>query len=90
MFILGLSFHCIYSVGYGFGHSLVPLSGFGTQVDLTGCFTSHATVGFFIKRAKPDFDCRTYGFTKMSQLLEAFPEKYDVKKYVVKNVKSNF
>ena len=32
--------------------------------------------GNFIKRAKPDFDCRTYGFQKLSQLLEAFPKRY--------------
>ncbi len=43
-----------------------------------------ATAGTFIKRAKPDFDSRTYGFTKMSQLIEAFPKIYKVKKYQVK------
>ena len=48
-------------------------------------YVNIATAGSFIKRAKPDFDCRTYGFTKMSQLLEAFPDKYDIKKRLVKN-----
>ena len=64
-------------------HGLLK-NAFDTYQDNDG-YVNAATVGFFIKRAKPDFDCRTYGFTKMSQLLEAFPAKYDVKKYVVKN-----
>lgn len=38
-----------------------------------------AKVGLFIRRAKPDFDSRTYGFQKLSLFLKNFPEKYDVK-----------
>lgn len=38
-----------------------------------------AKVGLFLKRAKPDFDSRTYGFQKLSLFLKNFPEKYDVK-----------
>lgn len=37
-------------------------------------FANVASVGSFIKRTKPDFDCRTYGYSKLPQLLEAFPE----------------
>lgn len=39
------------------------------------------TAGHFLKRTKPDFDCRTYGHTKLPQLLEAFPDKYEMKRY---------
>lgn len=38
-----------------------------------------AQVGLFLRRAKPDFDSRTYGFQKLSLFLKNFPEKYDVK-----------
>ena len=38
-----------------------------------------AKVGLFLRRAKPDFDRRTYGFQKLSLFLKNFPEKYDVK-----------
>lgn len=44
-------------------------------------FANVAPVGSFIKRTKPDFDCRTYGYPKLPQLLEAFPDKYEVKRY---------
>ena len=38
-----------------------------------------AKVGLFLRRAKPDFDSRTYGFQKLSLFLKNLPEKYDVK-----------
>lgn len=44
-------------------------------------YVTVAAAGHFLKRTKPDFDCRTYGHTKLSQLLEAFPDKYEVKRY---------
>lgn len=44
-------------------------------------FANVSAVGSFIKRAKPDFDCRTYGYSKLPQLLEAFPQKYEVTRY---------
>lgn len=44
-------------------------------------YVNVSSAGTFIKRAKPDFDSRTYGFLKLPQLLEAFPEKYEIKKY---------
>lgn len=44
-------------------------------------YANVAAVGDFIKRAKPDFDCRTYGYTKLSNLLNSFPDKYEVKRY---------
>ena len=48
-------------------------------------YVDASTAGDFIRRTKPDFDCRTYGFTKLSQLLEAFPKKYQVKRSTLKN-----
>ena len=48
-------------------------------------YANASLAGDFIKRTKSDFDCRTYGFTKMSQLLEAFPQKYKVERIAGKN-----
>ena len=44
-------------------------------------YVNVSSAGTFIKRAKPDFDSRTYGFLKLPQLLEAFPDKYEIKRY---------
>lgn len=44
-------------------------------------YVNVAQAGTFIKRAKPDFDCRSFGYTKLPQLLEAFPDKYEVSRY---------
>lgn len=47
-------------------------------------YTNVANAGNYIKRTKPDFDCRTYGVTKLSELLRAYPDRYEVawsKKY---------
>lgn len=44
-------------------------------------YVNVATAGHFLKRTKPDFDCRTYGHTKLPQLLEVFPDKYEMKRY---------
>ena len=39
-----------------------------------------SSAGQFLKRARPDFDARTYGFSKLSVLISAFPKKYRTKK----------
>lgn len=44
-------------------------------------YVNIATAGTYIKRAKPDFDCRSYGYSKLPQLLDAFPDKYEVSRY---------
>ena len=44
-------------------------------------YVNVSAAGTFIKRAKPDFDTRTYGFLKLPQLIEAFPDKYEMKRY---------
>jgi len=60
-------------------HKLIKIA-FNKYEDDDG-YANISSAGAFIKRAKPDFDSRTYGFAKLSQLLEAFPEKYEIKKY---------
>jgi uncharacterized protein (TIGR00288 family) len=44
-------------------------------------YANVSSAGTFIKRAKPDFDSRTYGFVKLPELIAAFPKKYEIKKY---------
>jgi len=43
-----------------------------------------SSAGKFLKRAKPDFDARTYGYAKLSLLIMAFPKRYKTKKEVGK------
>ena len=43
-----------------------------------------SSAGQFLKRAKPDFDARTYGYSKLSVLISAYPKKYKTKKEVGK------
>ena len=38
------------------------------------------SAGQYIKRVKPDFDVRSYGFKKLAQFVEAFPKRYKIKK----------
>ena len=47
-------------------------------------FAYVSSAGQFLKRAKPDFDARTYGYSKLSVLISAFPKKYRTKKEVGK------
>lgn len=44
-------------------------------------YVNISSAGTFIKRAKPDFDVRTFGYIKLPDLIEAFPEKYEMKRY---------
>ncbi len=46
----------------------------------TDGYTNLSSAGSYIKRVKPDFDVRTYGFKKLVLMLEAFPKKYKLKK----------
>lgn len=39
-----------------------------------------AKAGYFIKRSMPDFDSRTFGFKKLSDLIASLSGKYEVKK----------
>ena len=42
-------------------------------------YVNVSSAGQYIKRAKPDFDARTYGYVKLPELIEAFPKKYAMK-----------
>ncbi len=44
-------------------------------------YVNISSAGTYIKRAKPDFDVRSYGYSKLTQLIYAFPHRYEVKKY---------
>ena len=44
-------------------------------------YVNVSSAGQYIKRAKPDFDARTYGYVKLPDQIEAFPKKYAMKRY---------
>lgn len=44
-------------------------------------YVNVSSAGQYIKRAKPDFDVRTYGYVKLPELIEAFPKRYAMKRY---------
>ena len=44
-------------------------------------YVNVSSAGQFIKRVRPDFDVRTFGYLKLPKLIEAFPDRYEVKKY---------
>ena len=44
-------------------------------------YVNVSSAGQFIKRVRPDFDVRTFGFIKLPKLLEAFPDRYEITKY---------
>ena len=44
-------------------------------------YVNVSSAGQYIKRAKPDFDARTYGYVKLPELIEAFPKRYSMKRY---------
>lgn len=44
-------------------------------------YVNVSSAGQFIKRVKPDFDVRSFGFIKLPNLIEAFPEKYEMTRY---------
>lgn len=39
-------------------------------------YVNIGAAGSYIKRARPDFDVRSYGYHKLPQLIEAFPDRY--------------
>ena len=44
-------------------------------------FVNVSSSGLYIKRVKPDFNVRAYGYSKLPELLAAFPNKYQIKRY---------
>lgn len=65
-------------------HKLLKIAS-DTYQDANG-YTNVSSAGTYIKRTRPDFDCRSYGYIKLPDLLAAFPEKYQVTKYRGKGV----
>ena len=59
-------------------HSLLRLA-YNKYQDEDG-MAKVSAAGSYIKRAKPDFDSRTYGYVKLTQLIEAFPRRYKLVK----------
>ena len=49
-------------------------------IDADG-FVNVSSSGLYIKRVKPDFNVRAYGYSKLPELLAAFPNKYQIKRY---------
>lgn len=46
-----------------------------------------SNAGSYLKRVKPDFDVRTFGYVKLSKLIEAFPDRYETKASSTPSVK---
>jgi uncharacterized protein (TIGR00288 family) len=44
-------------------------------------YVNIASAGGYLKRVMPDFDSKTYGFSKLTDLIKAFPTKYETKNY---------
>lgn len=58
-------------------HELLKMA-FGKYQNDDG-YANIGAAGEFIKRTKPDFDSRTFGFPKLTDLVMAYPEKYETK-----------
>ncbi len=54
-------------------HSLLKIA-FEKYQDDDG-YVNVSFAGTFIKRTKPDFDLRSYGYLKLPDLIEAYPDK---------------
>ena len=48
-----------------------------------------SSAGSFIKRTKPDFDVRTYGYKKLTDFLRAYPKRYEIKNNESKGTEVN-
>ncbi len=44
-------------------------------------YTPLTLAGNYIKRVKPEFNTKNYGYSKLSDLIKAFPELYEMKRY---------
>ena len=44
-------------------------------------YVNLASAGSFLKRAKPDFDSRTFGYLKLPSMIKAYPDRYEMKRY---------
>ena len=59
-------------------HALLRIA-YGKYQDDDG-FINVSAAGTYIKRVKPEFNTYAYGFAKLSDLIRAFPERYEMKK----------
>lgn len=59
-------------------HELLKIAHTNYQ-DVDG-WVNVSAAGSYIKRVKPDFSPRTYGFSKLPDLLSGFPEKYTMQR----------
>lgn len=44
-------------------------------------YTPLTMAGNYIKRVRPEFNTKNYGYSKLSDLIKAFPELYEIKRY---------
>ena len=44
-------------------------------------YVNVSSAGSYIKRVKPDFDLRTYGYSKLPEFIASFPKMYEMKRY---------
>ncbi|MCD8117899.1 MAG: NYN domain-containing protein [Lachnospiraceae bacterium] len=44
-------------------------------------YVNVSSAGTFIKRVKPDFDAQNYGYLKLPDLIEDFPDRYEMTRY---------
>lgn len=44
-------------------------------------YTPLTLAGNYIKRVKPEFNTKNYGYSKLSDLIKAFPDLYEIKRY---------
>ena len=45
-------------------------------------FVYIGTAGMYIRRANPGFDVKTLGYPKLTKLIEAYPEMFEIKEYI--------
>ena len=45
-------------------------------------FVYIGTAGMYIRRAKPGFDVKALGYPKLTKLIEAYPEMFEIKEYI--------
>lgn len=70
---------CEESEGIDVIHNLLKVASDKYQDDEG--YVNVSAAGQFIKRVKPDFDVRTFGYVKLPKLIENFPERYEMKRY---------
>jgi len=44
-------------------------------------YVTVSSAGSFLKRTKPAYDSRTCGYSRLTDLLTAYPKKYELKTY---------